>query len=73
MVWRNAIDFTGKGLEYIMPSMTMNPAKPIGLHERKGSIEEGKDADFVVLDKSLAVHATFVKGNCVFQRSEVEL
>ncbi|MDB5052685.1 MAG: hypothetical protein JWM44_735, partial [Bacilli bacterium] len=70
---RNAIDFTGKSLEYIIPSLTINPAKQIGIHERKGSIEVGKDADFVILDKALAVSATFVKGICVYHRSEVEL
>ena len=39
-----------------------NPAKLIGVFEKKGSIEEGKDADLVLLDKDLAIVDTFVGG-----------
>ena len=33
--------------------MTENPAKLLNIYDRKGSIERGKDADIVILDKSL--------------------
>jgi N-acetylglucosamine-6-phosphate deacetylase len=39
----------------------------IGLEQRKGSIEPGKDADLVVLDDKLQVVLTMISGEVVFQ------
>lgn len=39
-----------------------NPAKFIGVFDKKGSIEVGKDADFLVLDKNGNLQATFCYG-----------
>lgn len=43
--------------------MTVNPSKLAGLHKRKGEIQEGYDADFVIWDpeatfelKELMIH-----------------
>lgn len=40
------------GMEYgdVLKSLTINPSKMLGLEDRIGSIEIGKDADLVVLD-----------------------
>ena len=59
---RNLLDFTGKAMEEILPVMTENPAKLIGMFERTGSIEIGKDGDVTVLDEENRVVDTFVKG-----------
>ena len=48
----NLLEFTGRSLEEILPLMTENPAKLIGVYDRVGSLEEGKDADVVVLDET---------------------
>lgn len=64
----NTIDFTGKSLTQILPTLTINPAKQIGMDDRKGSIEVGKDADLVLLDEYLEVVATYVKGRKVYER-----
>ena len=42
--------------------MTENPAKLIGVFDKKGSIAEGKDADLVILDEDNNVIDTFVMG-----------
>jgi N-acetylglucosamine-6-phosphate deacetylase len=44
---------------------TDNPARAIGLH-RKGRLEIGADADFVVLSEDLRVLRTFVAGHEIF-------
>ena len=41
---------------------TLNPATTIGVADRKGSIEVGKDADIVVLDEQFNVKKTIIGG-----------
>ena len=41
---------------------TLNPATAIGVADRKGSIEVGKDADIVVLDDEFNVRKTIIGG-----------
>ena len=41
---------------------TLNPATTIGIADRKGSIEVGKDADIVVLDDEFNVKKTIIGG-----------
>ena len=41
---------------------TLNPATTIGVADRKGSIEVGKDADIVVLDEEFNVKKTIIGG-----------
>ena len=59
---RNLLAFTGLPLEQIVPVLTENPAKLIGVYDRKGSIEDGKDADLVVLDAQHQVADVFLRG-----------
>ena len=41
---------------------TVNPAWVIGIEDRKGSVEPGRDADLVILDDKLNVCSTVVRG-----------
>ena len=41
---------------------TLNPANAIGVADKKGSIEIGKDADIVILDKEFNVKKTIIGG-----------
>lgn len=41
---------------------TLNPANAIGVADKKGSIEVGKDADIVILDKEFNVKKTIIGG-----------
>ena len=48
---------------YAINSCTINPAKCLGIDDRKGSIMVGKDADIVVLDTDYCVIQTYCKGD----------
>ncbi len=47
---------------YAINSCTINPARCLGVDDRKGSIQVGKDADLVVLDTDYSVLQTYCKG-----------
>lgn len=47
-------------------SCTINPATLLGVNDRKGSIQAGKDADLVVLDDDYEVVMTYCKGKKAF-------
>ena len=40
-------------VEEMLTGYTINGAKQLGIEDKKGSIEVGKDADFLVFDKDL--------------------
>lgn len=48
-----------------------NAARKLGVWNRKGSIEPGKDADFVVLDEAYNVVLTICRGEIVYQKEEL--
>ena len=52
-------------LEEILPTLSENPAKEMGLWDRKGSLETGKDADVVLLDDNDNVIHVFARGKQV--------
>lgn len=59
---RNLMDFTGCSLEDVVQMASENTARQLGVFDRKGSLKAGKDADFVILDESYRVMATFCRG-----------
>jgi len=46
---------------------SLNPAKAIGIADRKGSIECGKDADFCIADDDFQVSRTILRGRTIYQ------
>lgn len=62
---RNLLAFTGRPMEELLPALTENPARLIGVFDRKGSIANGKDADLVVLDEENNVDMVFTRGRMV--------
>ena len=60
---RNVMKFARLDLQQAVRAASMNPAKAVGI--KKGTIEAGATADFVVLTPAGEVRATFVKGVAV--------
>ena len=60
---RILVEETMVPFNYAINSCTINPAKCLGIDDRKGSIMVGKDADIVVLDTDYSVIQTYCKGN----------
>jgi len=61
----------GLSKEEALQAITLNPAKILGIHDRTGSIEEGKDANIVITEgdildmRSSIVDAAFIQGRKV--------
>jgi N-acetylglucosamine-6-phosphate deacetylase len=64
---KNYIGWTGIPMHDALLAVTRNPARALGF-ERKGALETGADADFVVIDADFHVMKTFVAGRLVFER-----
>jgi N-acetylglucosamine-6-phosphate deacetylase len=63
---KNLVEKVGLPVEEALMMATENPAKSIGVFDRKGSISPGKDADIVVLNKDLSIEFTMIKGQIVY-------
>ncbi|NQT67280.1 MAG: N-acetylglucosamine-6-phosphate deacetylase [Actinobacteria bacterium] len=66
----NMVDKVGVSLTEAIQMATINPARCLGVESKKGSLEPGKDADIVILNKKLKVELTMVKGRVVYKREE---
>lgn len=64
---RNLCQFTGHALEKAVQALTANQADLFGWADR-GYLMPGRRADFVVMDESLEVVATYVEGRCCYTR-----
>jgi N-acetylglucosamine-6-phosphate deacetylase len=64
---RNFTEWSRWPFEDALFGLTLNPARALGLRG-KGVLEPGADADVVLLDHSLNVAKTFVRGRLVFDR-----
>jgi len=62
--------YLGYSIEDVIKMSSSLPAKLSNVYDEKGSIEEGKDADFVILDDNFNVHMTYVEGKVCFDSSE---
>ena len=60
---KNMLAWLPNTLEEILPALTENPAREMGLWEKKGSIAPGKDADLVFLDENNCVAQVYARGS----------
>ncbi|MFT8322262.1 MAG: N-acetylglucosamine-6-phosphate deacetylase [Bacillus sp. (in: firmicutes)] len=66
----NMISYTGCSLEDIVQMGAYNPARQIGILDKKGSIKSGKDADLVILNEENKVVMTICRGVIAFNDLE---
>jgi imidazolonepropionase-like amidohydrolase len=69
-----AVKYGGTPEAEALKFVTLNPAKQLGIDHRVGSLESGKDADFVIwngspLDSATRCLETWVDGRCYFRLS----
>ena len=50
-------------------SCTINPARCLGVDNRKGKLAAGYDADIVILDDNYDVFSTYCRGKCLIKKA----
>jgi N-acetylglucosamine-6-phosphate deacetylase len=65
VAFRRAVTLNGLSLERASQVLSLNPAKLIGVADRVGSLEPGKDADLVVLDDAHQLVAVMRRGEWI--------
>jgi beta-aspartyl-dipeptidase (metallo-type) len=68
--WRDLVR-EGFPLQDILKLVTSNPAKRAGIFQGKGSIEQGKEADLLVLDNDLKIETVMAKGQVMVDQGRV--
>ncbi len=62
---KNIYDHTDYALHEIIKMATYNPAKHCQVHERKGKIEEGFDADLILFNDNIEIQTAVVGGKVI--------
>jgi N-acetylglucosamine-6-phosphate deacetylase len=70
---RNLIRLVGLPLAHAVRLATLNPARALGIADRRGSLAPGLDADLVLLSPDLEVVATYVAGRRVYPFEEASI
>lgn len=65
---QNFKTFTGCSLQEAIDTVTINPARILGIDHLKGSLETGKDADIVLTDQDNNVKYTIIAGKIIYQQ-----
>jgi N-acetylglucosamine-6-phosphate deacetylase len=65
VILRRFMEFTGCSLRDAIDTVTIVPARVLGIDSSRGSIAPGKHADLVILNHDLSVHTTIVSGRII--------
>jgi len=68
---RNMIELADVPLIDAIKMASLTPAKILNIHDRKGELVKGKDADVVIFDENINIQTTIVKGNVVYTKEEI--
>jgi len=63
--FQRAVTVDGLPVEDVVTAISANPAKLLGMYDRVGSLEPGKDADLVLLDHQFALKGVMRRGEWV--------
>ena len=64
---KNIRDNTDMPLWSVVNAASLNPAKAIGVDDRKGSLEAGKDADIIITDDDFNITKTIIGGKIKYE------
>jgi N-acetylglucosamine-6-phosphate deacetylase len=65
---KNMVEFTGCPPHEAVNMATLNPARLLGIEDRKGRLEKGFDADIAVFGQDFEPLLTIIGGNMVFKK-----
>ncbi|XP_050824325.1 N-acetylglucosamine-6-phosphate deacetylase isoform X1 [Gopherus flavomarginatus] len=65
---RHFLEATGCTVETALEAASLHPAQLLGIEHRKGTLNYDNDADFLLLDNSLRVRATYIAGERVWSQ-----
>uniref|UniRef100_A0A8C0YE17 N-acetylglucosamine-6-phosphate deacetylase n=2 Tax=Cyprinus carpio TaxID=7962 RepID=A0A8C0YE17_CYPCA len=68
MCVRHFREVSGCTVEAALEAASLHPAQLLGVSNRKGTLEFGTDADFIVLDDTLTVRETYIAGQQVWRK-----
>jgi N-acetylglucosamine-6-phosphate deacetylase len=68
---KNMVNKVGISLPKAIQIVSFNPAKSVGIDDKKGSLESGKDTDIVILNKNLETELIVVAGKVVYRRKKI--
>ena len=63
---RNVLAHTDLPVNVVFKMASLNPAAAIGVSDRIGSLDEGKDADIIIVDDDINVKRTIKKGRTIY-------
>jgi N-acetylglucosamine-6-phosphate deacetylase len=64
------IQIAGQSVADAVRMMTITPATIMGVAGKKGSLQQGKDADIVIFDDQVNIRYTIIGGNPVYRKEE---
>jgi N-acetylglucosamine-6-phosphate deacetylase len=64
---------TNCSIEFALEAASLHPADCLGISNRKGTLNFGNDADFILLDDDMKIHSSWIAGDCVFETDEHSL
>lgn len=64
---RTMINMAGVPLTEAVRMISKTPARIMKVDDKKGSLQEGKDADILIFDKDINIKMTMVNGNVVYK------
>ncbi|KAK1785671.1 hypothetical protein P4O66_019015 [Electrophorus voltai] len=68
MCVRHFRQVSGCTVEEALEAASLHPAQLLGISHRKGTLDYGTDADFVILDDTLTVRETYIAGHLVWRK-----
>ncbi|MFI9295732.1 N-acetylglucosamine-6-phosphate deacetylase [Streptomyces gardneri] len=69
--FKRAVTIDGLPVESVVQAISANPARLLGIYDRVGSLEPGKDADIVVLDAEFRLKGVMRKGKWIVDPTAV--
>ncbi len=64
---KNVYNNTDMPLWSVVKAASLNPAKAIGVDDRKGSLDAGKDADIIITDRDFNIMKTIIGGEIKYE------